>query len=95
MALGDRSPVESMSDGTNRERQRNENIRKKELIRVPTTSLERRSGESSSIKDPDDNDVTTLTLASISVSASGVEECESRLEGVNRRNLKFINLNTH
>jgi hypothetical protein len=79
MLLGDRSPAESTSDGTNRGRQRNENIRKKELTKVPTTSLEKGRGESSSIKDPNDNDVTTLTLASISVNACGVEEWRSGL----------------
>lgn len=77
MALGNRSPAVSTSDGTNKERQRNKNVRKKELTRVPTTFIERGRCESSSIKDPNDNDVTTLTLASISVSVSGVEEWRS------------------
>lgn len=49
------------------------------IPKVLTTSLERGRGESSSMKDPDDNVVMTLTLASISISARGTEEWRSGL----------------
>lgn len=69
----DRSPAESTSDT----KKRRIDVLREETHQGAHDIPERGRGESSSIKDTDDNIVTTLTLASISISASGEEEWRS------------------
>lgn len=70
----DRSPAESTSDT----KKRRIDVLREETHQGAHDIPERGRGESSSIKNLDGNIVMTLTLASISVSASGTKEWRSR-----------------
>lgn len=67
-------PYKSHIIGNERRKEMKQHTRKKGLTRVLATSLDKGEGKSSSMNDPDDNVIMTLTLALISDRACNIGE---------------------
>lgn len=74
MAPRARSPAKRTLEEKGKGEEGERHTKKKKLTRLLTVSLERGGGKSSSMKDLDDNIVTTLTLALIFDRTSSVGE---------------------